>query len=173
MTRTFVAIDFELASRAPWTACAVGLVRVEGHRIVRRVTRLIRPPPTVFSFTWLHGITRAQVASAPSFAAVWRELAPWLRDAEFIAAHKASFDRRVLEQCALRFGVSIPRIPFRCTVDLARSTWRLRPARLPDVARHLGIPLRHHDAGSDAEACARIVLAARAARRRDRITARR
>lgn len=45
-------------------------------------------------------------------------------------------------------------------MKLARRTWGLRPAKLPDVCRHLGIGLRHHDALSDAEACARIVLAA-------------
>jgi len=31
---------------------------------------------------------------------------------------------------------------------------------LPDVCRHLGLPLQHHNALSDAEACANIVLAA-------------
>ena len=36
------------------------------------------------------------------------------------------------------------------------------PEASPDVCRRLRIPLRHHDAGSDVEACARIVLAAEA-----------
>ena len=47
-------------------------------------------------------------------------------------------------------------------VRLARAQWRIYPTALPDVCRHLRIPLRHHDAKSDAEACARIVLAAEA-----------
>jgi dihydroorotate dehydrogenase len=38
--------------------------------------------------------------------------------------------------------------------------WGLRPNDLPSVCRRLGIGLVHHDAGSDAEACARIVIAA-------------
>jgi len=45
-------------------------------------------------------------------------------------------------------------------VRLARKKWRLRPARLPDVCDYLGLSLQHHYALSDAEACARIVLAA-------------
>jgi DNA polymerase-3 subunit epsilon len=45
-------------------------------------------------------------------------------------------------------------------VRLARTTWALHPANLPTVCRRLGIDLLHHDAGSDAEACARIVIAA-------------
>jgi DNA polymerase-3 subunit epsilon len=32
---------------------------------------------------------------------------------------------------------------------------------LPDVCSYLGLPLRHHDPASDAEACAQIVIAAR------------
>jgi DNA polymerase-3 subunit epsilon len=45
-------------------------------------------------------------------------------------------------------------------VRLARRVWGIYPTRLSDVCRRLGIPLRHHDAASDAEACARIVIAA-------------
>ena len=37
----------------------------------------------------------------------------------------------------------------------------LTRANLPAVCEHLGIALNHHDPASDAEACARIVIAAR------------
>jgi DNA polymerase-3 subunit epsilon len=46
-------------------------------------------------------------------------------------------------------------------MELARKTWRIYPTRLPDVCAHLGLALKHHDPASDAEACARIVIAAR------------
>ena len=39
----------------------------------------------------------------------------------------------------------------------------VRPTKLPDVCNYLGIDLRHHQADSDAEACAQIVIAAQAA----------
>ena len=39
----------------------------------------------------------------------------------------------------------------------------MKPANLPAVCRRLGIGLIHHDAASDAEACARIVIAAASA----------
>ena len=45
-------------------------------------------------------------------------------------------------------------------MQLARAQWNIRPTKLPDVCRYLGIKLRHHEADSDAEACARIVMAA-------------
>jgi len=41
---TFAAIDFETANYSPDSACAVGLVAVEGGRVVRREYHLIRPP---------------------------------------------------------------------------------------------------------------------------------
>jgi DNA polymerase-3 subunit epsilon len=43
-------------------------------------------------------------------------------------------------------------------MKLARRLWNLKPTKLPDVCRHLGITLKHHDAASDALACAKIVL---------------
>ena len=83
-----------------------------------------------------------------------------LAPARFVAAHNAKFDRRVLNACCARYRLRPPRRRFVCTVELAHRQWPFASARLPDVCRRLGIPLRHHDAGSDALACARVVLAA-------------
>lgn len=156
----FVAIDFETACSGRESACAVGLVRVEGCEIVARETRLIRPPSQEFSFTWCHGITWEDVVDQPPFYDIWRELAPMLEGVRFLAAHNASFDQSVLKACCKASGLEIPVLPFECTVKLARKAWNIRPTRLDVVCRALDIPLNHHEAGSDAEACARILLAA-------------
>jgi DNA polymerase-3 subunit epsilon len=157
----FVAIDFETADYQPDSACAVALVRVEGSCIVHRVSYLIQPPRQAFVFSYLHGISWEMVAGAPTFGELWPELLPLLADAKFLAAHNAPFDRGVLHTCLAAHGHKPPRLPFVCTVKLARQTWKLYPTKLPDVCHYLGIPLDHHNAASDAEACARIVLAAR------------
>ncbi len=157
----FIAIDFETADYQPDSACAVALVRVEGDRIVQRSHFLIRPPRSGFIFSYLHGITWEMVAEAPNFGELWPDLQPLLAGAKFLSAHNAPFDRGVLQACCAAHGRKPPRIPFLCTVKLARQTWRLFPTKLPDVCNFLGIPLNHHNAASDAEACARIVLAAR------------
>ena len=81
--------------------------------------------------------------------------------AEHLVAHNAAFDRGVLRACCAAAGLEMPPLPFVCSMQLARQTWGVRPTKLPDVCRFLGIPLKHHDALSDAEAAARIVLAAR------------
>jgi DNA polymerase III subunit epsilon len=156
----FVAIDFETADNGPDSACAVGLIRVENFEVVRREVVLIRPPRPYILFSYLHGITWAMVAKAPTFGEAWPQLAPLLEGAAFLAAHNAPFDRRVLTACCEAAGLLAPPLPFVCTVQLARRTWQIRPTNLPHVCRRLGIGLMHHDAGSDAEACARIVIAA-------------
>jgi len=158
----FVAIDFETAGRSPDSACSVGVVRAEDGEVVTREVRLIRPPSPLFAFTHIHGITWEDVADAPDFGAVWRDLRPLLRGADFIAAHWAPFDRSVLFSCCRGHGLVPPRLPFVCTVRLARAQWGIYPTKLPDVCRHLGLDLNHHEALSDALACAGIVLRAQA-----------
>jgi DNA polymerase-3 subunit epsilon len=157
----FAAIDFETADYGRDSACAVALVRVERNRIVDRFSSLIRPPRREFVFTYIHGITWDMVRKAPAFGELWPELNGWLGGVQFLAAHNASFDRGVLRACCRSSGLAIPDIPFECTVRMARTVFGIYPTRLDCVCQALGIPLIHHQAESDAEACARIVLAAR------------
>lgn len=160
MTPTFVAIDFETADYGSDSACAVGLVRVEAGQIVARQSRLIRPPRRQMYFTHIHGLTWLDVGSEPCFAEVWPTLAHLLDGAEYLVAHNAGFDRAVLHSCCEVAGLTPPPVPFACSMTLARRAWKLKPTRLPDVCRFLNLQLKHHDALSDAEAAARIVLAA-------------
>ncbi len=157
---SFAAIDFETANYDRDSACAVGIAIVRVGRIVALESHLIRPPSREFHFTHIHGLTWKDVRSAPTFAEVWKEVYPALGDVDFLAAHNASFDRSVLGACCQSHELSRPSQPFVCTVKLARSVWGIYPTTLPDVCSHLRIPLKHHEAESDAKACAHIVLAA-------------
>lgn len=157
-TGSFTAIDFETANRYRNSACAVALVKVCRRRVVRRACHLLRPPFRFFEFTYLHGIDWWDVRGAPTFPELWPDIAPFFEGVDFVAAHNASFDRGVLRACCRFYGLEAPAVPFRCTVALARSRWGLYPTTLRHVADFLGLPLNHHDAASDAEACAGIVL---------------
>jgi DNA polymerase-3 subunit epsilon len=156
----FVAIDFETADRGRDSACAVGIIRVEDYQIVQRLHFLIRPPRRKFEFSHIHGITWPDVAQQLTFGELWSQISPLIRDVDFIAAHNAAFDQGVLYTCCDTYGIHKPQQNFICTVQLARRTWNIRPTKLPNVCQYLGIPLEHHQALSDAEACARIVIAA-------------
>jgi DNA polymerase-3 subunit epsilon len=160
---TFVAIDFETADRGADSACAVALVRVEGWEVVAKEVRLIRPPRRWIRFSYIHGIEWQHVADQPVFRDVWPQLTPLLGGAKQLVAHNAPFDRGVLRACCDAADLEMPPVPFLCSCQLARRTWSLRPANLPAVCRFLNISLNHHDPLSDAEAAARIVIAARKA----------
>lgn len=159
MTR-FAAIDFETANNARDSACALGVVIVERGRIVDRLYELIRPPSRQFLFTHIHGLSWDDVKGAQCFDAVWSAMVRELAGVAFLAAHNAPFDKGVLNACCETYALAPPEQPFVCTVRLARAQWDIRPTRLPNVCDFLGIDLRHHQADSDAEACARIVMAA-------------
>ncbi|MCP5371458.1 MAG: 3'-5' exonuclease [Hyphomicrobiales bacterium] len=154
---TIVALDFETADPGRDSACAIGMVRVVDGRLAERHVTLIRPPRPQMYYTHIHGLTWGMVADAPPFAAAWPDIAAFLDGADFLAAHNAGFDRAVMAGCCAAAGVEAPAQPYLCTVKLARAAWDIRPTRLPDVCRYLAIPLNHHDAGSDAAACAQIV----------------
>lgn len=156
----FAAIDFETANSERDSACSIGIAIVKGGRVEALNSRLIRPPTREFEFTYIHGLRWEDVQQAPTFDTVWDEPAPSLSGTEFLCAHNAPFDRGVLYACCNRYRLTRPSQRFQCTVALARSLWGIYPTKLPDVCRKLKIPLNHHEAGSDAEACAQIVLAA-------------
>ena len=156
----FVAIDFETANYSASSACAIGLVKVVDGEIADTMVHLIRPPTRQFTFTHIHGLRWSDVAKSADFGALWPSIESFLEGAEFLAAHNASFDRGVLRACCASHDIAAPTLPFKCTVQLARRDLNIRPTKLSDVCRALGIPLNHHEALSDAMACAKIVLAA-------------
>jgi DNA polymerase-3 subunit epsilon len=159
MPRMFAAIDFETASISRTSACALGVVIATNTNIVEKKSFLIRPPKRQFMFTHIHGIAWHDVSEAPTFADIWPEIRSMLKEVDFLAAHKASFDAGVLRRCCEYAGLRAPSHPFVCTVELARTYLNLYPTSLPVVCETLRIPLNHHDALSDAMACARIVQA--------------
>jgi len=156
----FVAIDFETADYGRDSACAVSLVVAEKGKITAQFTSLIRPPRSFFQFTWLHGISWQDVADKPDFGELWPQIAHFFEDVEFIAAHNAGFDRGVLDECCISHGITAPSLRYCCSMRLSRKLWDIRPTKLSDVCGQFGIPLNHHDAASDALACAKIVLRA-------------
>lgn len=154
----FLAIDFETANRHPNSACSVGLVTVHDGRIHSKKTFMIKPPYEHFEFSHIHNIAWNDVRHQPTFKELWKKMEIYFENIDFVVAHNASFDKRVLESCCSTYGIAVPDVEFRCTVRLSRSVLKIRPATLSNVCRQLFIPLNHHEAGSDAEACARIML---------------
>lgn len=155
-----VAIDFETADYGADSACALGIVTIENGTITRNEVRLIKPPRRHFIFTYIHGITWEHVKDESDFRDVWEDFTDHWGDADYLVAHNAPFDRKVLYTCCRAAGMEAPETPFICTVRIARSHFKFKPANLAYVSDQLGIELKHHDAGSDAMACATIAAKA-------------
>ena len=156
----FAAIDFETADYGRDSACAVAAVVVRGTTIEKQLYHLIKPPRRSFVFTYIHGIEWRHVEKKPAFEGIWDELQEHIGPVEFIAAHNASFDRSVMRACCAMSHIEMPAKRFLCTMKMARRIWEIRPTKLSDVCDKLCLPLKHHDAASDALACANIVLRA-------------
>ena len=78
---------------------------------------------------------------------------------KIIVAHNASFDISVLQTSLSEAGITQPKIQYLDTVEYARNFFpTLENHKLPTVCKFLGISLNHHNALSDAEACAQIVI---------------
>lgn len=154
----FCAIDYETSGKESFSACSIGLVRIEDGRLVRSFVHLIRPPSPRVLFTHIHGLTWRDLYKQPSYAELWPAIADFVQGADGLVAHNAPFDRSVWNGCCEAFGLQDPGIPFYCTLKGARAAMKLPSYTLDTICRSLSIPLRHHEALSDALGCARIFL---------------
>ena len=153
---SFVAVDFETANRMGGvSACQVAMVKVLDGQIVDRLNTLIRPPKgwDSFEFTYLHGISAADVADAPGWINIADTVSHFV-DGATVYAHNAAFDSRVWRQLDEHFGTTTLPAPFFCSY---RTAQRLIPGlpnyKLPTVL-HACAPnyqLNHHRADSDAK----------------------
>lgn len=158
----FVAIDFETANASRASACSVSMVRVENGKLTSTFSSLLRPTeqnsrlhPINFA---IHGITREQYMSAPSFPQIQHEFESFVGQSTLVA-HNATFDRSCLSRTAESWQVEMPIFDWRCTYAMSRKLLDLPYFKLPLVAEHLGIEaFAHHDSMADAKACAEIAI---------------
>lgn len=160
----YVALDFETANSSPCSACSVGVSIFDDQTLRRSESHLLRPPKPHRAFHWynikVHGITPAMVKDAPPFSAVWPQLRPEIEGA-VVVCHNAMFDTAVLCKTLAYYALDLPRCRYICTVKVAQKVWPELPNhKLDTVSAALGIALQHHEAGSDALACGKILQAA-------------
>lgn len=157
---SFVAIDFETAMYHH--ICAVGIVRVEGGKIVEEYQTLVQPPNNEYHYRTIqvHGITPEQTLNSPSFYQVYPEIKKRLEN-NIVVAHNEKFDRNVLQKsmrdnCMDYADLGIAE-QWQCTLKIYRKKG-YKPASLNACCNIHNIQLNHHDALSDARACAKLYL---------------
>jgi DNA polymerase-3 subunit epsilon len=157
---TFTAIDFETATG--YHPCSVGIVTVEDGVIVDEYVTLIKPPRNEYNpYTIaVHGIYPHDTMNAKNFAQVYPEIKKRLQN-RVVVAHNESFDRNVLAKSMALYGLDYEELNigsrWECTVKIYKAKG-LKPTKLSDCCREMNIKLNHHEALSDARACAKLYL---------------
>jgi DNA polymerase-3 subunit epsilon len=159
---SFVAIDFETAMNHH--ICSVGIVTVTNGEIVDEFHALIQPPNNEYSWHTIqvHGITPNMTQYSPNFYHVYPEIKKRLLG-NLVVAHNESFDRGVIQKTMKDYGLDYQELQiankWECTMRIYRSKG-YKPAKLNSCCEVHGIQLKHHDALSDAKACAKLYLLA-------------
>lgn len=160
----FVAIDFETATAKRSSACSVGIVTVNQGVIVEEYHTLIQPPNNEYNWhnVQVHGITEMDTFNAPKFGDIYHEIKNRLRG-NLVIAHNESFDRSVLKNTMIEFDIDYTDIElpekWECTMKIFKAKGYV-PAKLDACCAKHGIQLQHHDALSDARACAKLFMVA-------------
>lgn len=158
MSINFVAIDFETANRNRASACSVGLVKVKNGVIVDTFYSLINPEEEFDSFnTSIHGITKEMVLNKPTYKDLVYDLLSFI-DSFPLVAHYSPFDMGVIRDSNERYEILDFNATFFDSYFLSKQLIESISYRLRDLSTLLHINLNHHNALSDSEACAKIVL---------------
>jgi len=160
MTNTFTAIDFETATKHH--ICAVGIVTVENGKITDEYYTLIQPPNNEYNWhnVQVHGITEDDTWDTAFFNELYPEIAKRLKN-KTVVAHNEAFDRNVLIKTMNDYGLNYSELniadKWECTLKIYRAKG-YKPANLAACCQRNGIELKHHEALSDAKACAELYL---------------
>lgn len=90
-------------------------------------------------------------ANEPTFNQIWHQIEYLIKDQNVVAHNGFGFDFPVLEKTLEHYGMSAPSYQKHCTYKLYNNN-------LPSLCEEYNIPLNHHDALSDARACAELFM---------------
>jgi len=155
-----VAIDFETANQNFTSACSLGIAVIEGGRVVKSKEWVIKPVPFYFNYynTQIHKMTEETCINSPFFNEVFDEVLSYI-EGNILCAHNANFDIAVLKSLIKYYNLKPLKLKYFCTCELSKKLFpELYNHRLNTISAHIGVKLNHHNAKSDAIACAEIAL---------------
>lgn len=155
----FICVDTETANSRRSSTCAVGVAIVRDGAVVATAAEIIDPECEFEYFnTVVNGLDAESVVGAPTFPDVWGELGQLL-GGQHLVFHNSGFDVAVLRQSAARYKLTGIDAEFSCSMRMAR---RVLPEcssyGLAYLASAIGYSFDHHEAASDAQACAEVTL---------------
>lgn len=155
----YIAFDVETPNSRNDRMSSIGIAVVEDGETVETFYSLVDPECEFHYYNVaLTGITPDMVRGKPTFPELWEKIEPIMSNG-MLVAHNAPFDMSVLAKCLRDYGIVWKRrADYCCTCQMARRLMKELPNhRLNTICYELDIALDHHDAGSDARACAEIL----------------
>lgn len=156
--KNYTAFDVETANNNRDSICSIGIVRVENDQVVFAEEILINPECEFNFFNIrIHGITQDMVSDKPTFPQVWEKISGMFSDTVLVAHNAKSMDLCALCRTLEKYQLSIPKIKYLCTYELAKeliSKSDCDSYRLDVLCNKFKINLSsHHNALDDAMAC--------------------
>lgn len=90
-------------------------------------------------------------ATSPTFGSIWNQIEPFIKNQNLVAHNGFAFDFHCLKQTLDYYNIETPIYTGHCT-------YRIFKNNLASLCKEYNIPLNHHDALSDAMACAKLYL---------------
>lgn len=158
MKNDFVAFDVETANDKRNSICSVGLVKFKNKEIIESYYSLVNPQDYFDPFNVsIHGITQKNVEDSPTFPEIKESIINFIDDLP-VVAHFAQFDMGALKDAYDKYSLDYDNIRYMCSYFLAKATMPKQLSyKLNYLAKHIGVPLQHHNALSDAEASGKII----------------
>ena len=139
---------------------AIGITVIENGSIVKRFYSLVNPECRFDSFTiGLTGITPAMVADKPTFPEIWERIKD-IMTGSILVAHSAQSDLHVLSRCLSSYEIEwTPTVKCLCTLTMGNICYPdMENHRLDTMCGELSIELDHHNASSDSDGAALLLL---------------
>jgi DNA polymerase-3 subunit epsilon len=158
----YYSLDVETANHDASTICQIGIGLFVNGQLTSTWESLVNP---MSYFHWgnvrVHGITEEMVQQAPDFSEVYPVLRQLLSGS--VVVHHTVFDYQAFTRAYRRFNLRPINIQWLDSSKIVRHTWTQFAKsgyNLANVADHLGIEFRHHDALEDSVAAGKIVAEA-------------
>ena len=152
-----VVFDVETPNFKNDRICSIGVTIIENGEVTRSMYSLVNPSARLTTAISNHGITPSDVSDAPTFPEIWGTIGPLFRK-NLVAAHNAPFDLCVLQRTLQAYAINESLVYYVDTLTISRAMMKeIENHRLPTLCEWFGIPLDHHNAGSDSWATAKLL----------------
>lgn len=159
----YTVFDVETANSQRDSICSIGIIRYEDNKVVYEKEILVNPE-TEFNYfnIQIHGIRPVDVAYAPTFPEVWKEIKCYFENTILVAHNAKSMDLCALYKTLERYQLSMINNQYICTMELAKKIFKnddsIQSYRLDVLSQKFNIKLlHHHNALDDTRACFEIL----------------